>query len=85
VPDEFMNTRSARTVAEALTATTAATSVVGSFLVMSDTTGYFFAGLVSAFGFGLIGVWLVVISRSGDLPAAPWALIAGAVMRVAAR
>jgi len=60
----------------------AATSVVGSFLVMSDTTGYFFAGLVSAFGFGLIGIWLVVISRSGDLPAARSALIAGVVMAI---
>lgn len=60
----------------------AATSVVGSLLVLSDTTGYFFAGLVSAFGFGLIGIWLVVISRSGDLPASRSALITGPVMAV---
>jgi hypothetical protein len=60
----------------------AVTSVVGSFLVMSDTTGYFFAGLVSAFGFGLIGIWLMLLSRSADLPASRSALIAGAVMAV---
>jgi len=60
----------------------AAISVVGSFLVLSDTTGYFFAGLVSAFGFSLIGIWLTVLSRSADLPAPRSALIAGAVMAV---
>ena len=60
----------------------AATSVVGSFLVISQITGYFFAGLVSAFGFGLIGIWLMLLSRSGDLPASRAAVIAGAVMAV---
>ena len=38
--------------------------VVGSVLVVSDVTGYFLAGLVSATGFALIGTWLVVACRS---------------------
>jgi hypothetical protein len=40
-----------------------------SFLIMTDTTGYFFAGLISALGFAHIGLWLLVVSRSDDLPA----------------
>jgi hypothetical protein len=58
----------------------AASTVVGSYLVMSDTTGYFLAGLVSAFGFALVGVWLVLVCRSDDLPARRSGLAAGAVM-----
>jgi len=69
-----------RIAATMFAAAGAAISVFGSFLVLSNTAGYFFAGLVSASGFGLIGIWLLVISRSGDLPASRSALIAGAVM-----
>jgi hypothetical protein len=58
----------------------AASAVVGSYLVMSDTTGYFLAGLVSALGFALVGVWLVLVCRSDDLPARRSGLAAGAVM-----
>jgi len=58
----------------------AATAVLGSYLVITDTTGYFLAGLVSALGFALIGSWLVIASRFQDLPAARGALTAGAVM-----
>jgi hypothetical protein len=57
-----------RTVATTVAVAGAATSVVGSFLVISDTTGYFLAGLVSAFGFALVGLWLIHLSRSEALP-----------------
>jgi len=40
-------------------------AVVGSALVMSGTTGFFLAGLVSSSGFGLIGAWLVGFNRGG--------------------
>ncbi|HEX4976295.1 MAG TPA: hypothetical protein VFV40_00375 [Nocardioides sp.] len=39
-----------------------ALTVVGSALVMTETTGYYLAGLVSATGFGLIGTWLVDVN-----------------------
>lgn len=66
--------------ATALAVVGAATAVVGSLLVMTDATGYFLAGLVSALGFACIGVWLVVVGLSGELPASRLALMAGAVM-----
>ena len=34
-------------------------AIIGSILVVTNTTGFFFAGLVSTLGFALIGVWLV--------------------------
>ena len=43
----------------------AALTVVGSTLVISRTTGFFLAGLVSSVGFAAIGTWLVVLNRSG--------------------
>ena len=50
----------------------AAITVVGSALVVSGTTGFFFAGLVSSVGFAAIGAWLVFLNRSsrhaGALP-----------------
>ena len=58
----------------------AASAVAGSYLVMSDTTGYFLAGLVSALGFALVGVWLVLVCRSDDVPARRSGVAAGAVM-----
>ena len=39
-------------------------TVAGSTLVVSGTTGFFFAGLVSSVGFAGIGAWLVVLNRS---------------------
>jgi hypothetical protein len=42
----------------------AAIVVVGSALVISDTTGFLLAGLVESLGFALIGVWLIVLNRS---------------------
>jgi hypothetical protein len=42
----------------------AAITVVGSALVVSGTTGFFLAGLVSSVGFAGIGAWLVVLNRS---------------------
>lgn len=72
--------RPGRIVATTLAIAGAATAVLGSLLIMTDTTGYFFAGLISALGFALIGLWLLVVSRSDDLPARRHALFAGAVM-----
>jgi drug/metabolite transporter (DMT)-like permease len=42
----------------------AAFTVVGSALVVSGATGFFFAGLVSSLGFAGIGAWLVVLNTS---------------------
>ena len=42
----------------------AALTVVGSALVVSGTTGFFLAGLVSSLGFAGIGAWLVAANRS---------------------
>jgi hypothetical protein len=44
----------------------AAITVVGSWLVMTGTTGFQLAGFVSAIGFALIGAWLVA-SLAGPL------------------
>jgi hypothetical protein len=38
--------------------------VVGSALVISDTTGFLLAGLVESLGFALIGLWLIAFNRS---------------------
>ncbi len=40
----------------------------GAWLVLSDTTGFFLAGLVSGVGAGLLGVWLLVVNRSARHP-----------------
>jgi hypothetical protein len=72
--------RPGRIAATTLAIAGAATAVLGSLFIMTDTTGYFFAGLISALGFALIGLWLLVVSRSDDLPAPRLALFAGAVM-----
>jgi hypothetical protein len=34
-------------------------AIIGSVLVITNSTGFFFAGLVTTVGFALIGVWLV--------------------------
>jgi hypothetical protein len=41
----------------------AAVAVAGSALVVSGTTGFFLAGLVSSVGFAGIGAWLVTVNR----------------------
>jgi hypothetical protein len=48
----------------------AAITIVGSALVVSGTTGFFLAGLVSSVGFAGIGVWLVALNRSAFAVAA---------------
>ena len=64
----------------------AAIAVVGSALVISGTTGFFLAGLVSSVGFALIGLWLVeanrILGRTGAVPRAlsRLGLLAGAAM-----
>jgi hypothetical protein len=61
-------------------------TVAGSALVVSGTTGYFLAGLVSSVGFAGIGAWLVVLNRGDalgtDLPRSlrTLGLAAGALM-----
>jgi hypothetical protein len=44
-------------------------TVAGSALVVSGTTGFFLAGLVSSVGFAGIGAWLVVMNRSDTVAA----------------
>jgi drug/metabolite transporter (DMT)-like permease len=39
-------------------------TVVGSTLVVSGTTGFFLAGLVSSVGFAGVGAWLIALNRS---------------------
>ena len=64
----------------------AAITVVGSSLVVSGTTGFFFAGLVSSLGFAGIGAWLVVLNRSREQvvtwprPLRAVGVVAGALM-----
>jgi hypothetical protein len=65
----------------------AAITVVGSGLVISGTTTYVLAGLVSSVGFAGIGAWLVALSRSAAGAAWPsrlrlLGLAAGALMAV---
>ena len=51
----------------ALAVAGAALTIIGSWLVMSGTTGFQLAGFVSASGFALIGGWLLVSIVSGPL------------------
>ena len=48
----------------------AAVTVVGSTLVVTGTTGFLLAGLVSSLGFAGIGAWLAVATREGSPAAA---------------
>jgi hypothetical protein len=65
----------------------AALTITGSALVISEATGYFFAGLVSSVGFGLIGLWLIALNRAlrndAQVPRrlTTFGLVAGAVIR----
>jgi len=61
-------------------------ATIGSALVVSGTTGFFLAGLVSSLGFAGIGAWLVVLNLRID-EGARWprglrnlGVIAGALM-----
>lgn len=54
-------------VAAAAAIVGAIVTVIGSWLVMTETTGFFLAGLVSSVGFALIGAWLVVLSWSAPV------------------
>lgn len=68
-----------------LAAVGAAITVVGSALVISRTTGFLLAGLVSSLGFAGIGAWLVILNRaagSGSQPVGSRSLgiLAGALM-----
>ena len=44
-------------------------TVAGSALVVSGTTGFFFAGIVSSVGFAGIGAWLVTLNRGDGMAA----------------
>ena len=65
-----------------LAAIGAVLTVVGTVLVMSETTGFYLAGLVSGLGFALIGGWLVAVNRRTPpaLRLRRSGLIAGGVM-----
>ena len=73
-------------VAAAIGVLGAAVMVYGSYLVLSDSTGWFLAGVVSSVGGGLLGTWLVVLNRplDGAVPALVRTMrlgrLAGAVM-----
>lgn len=54
------------TTALALVGVTAA--VLGSTLIIFDVTGYFLAGLISAAGFALVGIWLIAANLSTAKP-----------------
>jgi hypothetical protein len=61
-------------------------AIVGAALVISKTTGFFLAGLVTSAGWGLVGIWLVAFcwsQRSGG-ELSSWlvmvGLVAGALM-----
>ena len=64
----------------------AAVTVIGSSLVLSRTTGFFFAGLVTSVGFALIGCWLIALSLGPGTR--PWpafrrlGLVAGSLMSI---
>lgn len=42
----------------------AVVTVIGSWLVITEATGFFLAGLVSSVGFALIGAWLLTLTWS---------------------
>jgi hypothetical protein len=58
-------------VAVGLATVGAGLTVTGSVLVISGTTGFFLASLVSSVGFAGIGTWLLALNRS-DSVAAVW-------------
>lgn len=64
--------RRAATLATAAALAGAAVSVAGSALVLSGTTGFFLAGLVSSVGSAGIGAWLIATNRSRRGISAAW-------------
>ncbi|WP_353508138.1 hypothetical protein [Intrasporangium sp.] len=52
----------------------------GSWLVITDTTGYVLAGLVSTLGVAAIGAWLLLVQKAPRPGAGRLGLAAGAVM-----
>ena len=64
----------------------AAVTVAGSALVVSGTTGFFLAGLISSVGFAGTGAWLIVLNRGAGATTAwpgrlrPLGVAAGALM-----
>jgi len=76
------------TAASAASVIGAAIVVVGSALVISQTTGFFLAGLVESLGFALIGLWLIALNRSiasdprwpRSLPS--FGIVAGVIMAI---
>lgn len=74
-----------RTPAVALAVGGAGLTLAGSALVISGTTGWMLAGLVTSLGFAGIGAWLIALSRSDASAAWPSRLrtlgvVAGALM-----
>ena len=65
-------------VASIVAALGAVVTVIGSVLILTDSTGYFLAGLVSSSGFALIGVWLISLNRPSRRLGS--GVVAGAVM-----
>lgn len=61
----------ARDAAMGAAALGAAITVVGSALVVSGTTGFLLAGLVSSLGFACIGTWLLILNLR-SVRAAAW-------------
>jgi hypothetical protein len=61
----------ARNLAVGAAVAGAVLTVVGSSLVVSDATGFFFAGLVSCVGFAGIGAWLLALTASDRAAAWP--------------
>ena len=64
-------------------------TVAGSALVITGTTGWLYAGMVSGLGFAGIGTWLVLLNRSVRGQAAAWSprlrtlgVIAGGLMAI---
>lgn len=74
-------------IATGLALVGAAVAVAGSGLVISGTTGFFLAGLVSTLGFAGVGAWLIALARAGHAGAGRvrgLAMLAGALMVVGA-
>jgi hypothetical protein len=64
-----------------------AVAVAGSGLIISGTTGFFLAGLVSTLGFAGVGAWLIALARAGRAGSGRvrgLAMLAGALMVVGA-
>ena len=82
-----MERRHVHPVATGLAVVGSAVAVAGSGLVISGTTGFFLAGLVSTVGFAGVGAWLIALARArraGSGRVRGLAMLAGALMVVGA-